>query len=69
MSKLEMANWKTGTFFGFYTYMILLFINYIFLHINGKEPMPSILIFWAGLIVAFGYEFILNRRAKNKAKK
>ena len=69
MSKIEKNNWKKGAILGFYTYMLLLFINYFSFLISGSEPFTSTVIFWAGLLVAFGYEFILNLKSKMKAKK
>ncbi len=69
MSKIEQINWRKGAILGFYTYMFLLFINYTYSLIAGTEPITSIVIFWTGLLVAFGYEFILNIKSKIKAKK
>ena len=64
MSKLEHTNWSKGAILGFYTYMLLLFINYIYFLVSGKEPITSGVIFWAGLLVAFGYEIIINFKSK-----
>ncbi len=64
MSKIELINWKKGAILGFYIYMLLLFINYIYSLIYGTEPITSIVIFWTGLLVAFGYEFILNLKSR-----
>ena len=69
MSKIESINWKKGAILGFYTYMLLLFINYIYFLIYGIEPFTSVVIFWTGLLVAFGYEFILNLKSKMKLNK
>ena len=55
MSKIELINWKRGAILGFYTYMTLLFINYIYFLISGIEPFTSVTIFWTGLIMAFSY--------------
>lgn len=68
MSKRELINWKRGAILGFYTYMLLLFLNYIYFLIYGIEPFTSFVIFWAGLIIAFGYEFVLNFKSKMNAK-
>ncbi|ATP40491.1 hypothetical protein CSE16_10770 [Solibacillus sp. R5-41] len=68
-SKLEQNNWRKGAILGFYTYMLLLFVNYIYFFIYRSEPFTSVLIFWTGLLVAFGYEFILNLKSKMKVKK
>ena len=64
MSKIELINWKKGAILGFYIYMLLLFINYIYSLIYGTEPITSVVIFGTGLLVAFGYEFILNLKLR-----
>lgn len=69
MSKIESFNARRGVILGFYTYMLLLFINYIYFPIYGIEPFASIVIFWTGLLVVFGYEFILNLKSKMKLNK
>lgn len=68
MSVLEQNNSRKGAILGFYTYMLLLFVNYSSLFIFGSEPLTSVVIFWSGLLVAFGYEFILNLISKRKMK-
>ena len=68
MAKVEQDNWRKGAILGFYTYMLLLFINYVY-SLFGNEPLTSGIIFWTGLLVAFGYEFILNYSSRMKAKK
>jgi len=65
MSKIEQVHWRKGAILGFYTYMFLLFINLL----SGTEPIPSNVIFWSGLLAAFGYELILNLKSKMKVKK
>lgn len=69
MSTFEQSNWKKGAILGFYTYMLLLFINYIYSLSSGSEPFTSGVMFWTGLLIAFGYEFILNLQTKMKVKK
>ncbi|KQL34414.1 hypothetical protein [Psychrobacillus sp. FJAT-21963] len=69
MSKIESFNSRKGVILGFYTYMLLLFLNYIYSLIYGDEPFTSIVIFWTGLLVAFGYELILNLKSKMKLNK
>ncbi|MEK3763313.1 hypothetical protein [Solibacillus sp. FSL K6-4121] len=69
MAKGEQNNWRKGAILGFYTYMLLLFINYVSSLIFESEPLTSGIIFWTGLLVAFGYEFILNYSSRMKAKK
>lgn len=68
MSKFEQNNWRKGAILGFYTYMLLLFINYIYFLISGSEPFTSVVIFWTGILIAFGYDFILNLKSKKKVK-
>lgn len=67
MSTFEYSNWKKGAILGFFTYMLLLFINYFYFLISGSEPFTSGMIFWTGLIIAFGYEFTLNLMTKIKS--
>ena len=69
MSEFERNNWRKGAILGFYTYMLLLFINYFYFLLSKSEPFPSGVIFWVGLLVAFGYEFIISLRFKMKTKK
>jgi hypothetical protein len=69
MSKIESINWRKGAILGFYTYMLLLFINYTYFLIYGIEPFTSIVIFWTGLLVAFGYEVVLNLKSKMNLNK
>lgn len=69
MSKIEQIHWRKGAILGFYTYMFLLFINYTYSSLSGTEPIPTNVIFWSGLLAAFGYEFILNLKSKLKVKK
>lgn len=66
-SKLEQKNWRKGAILGFYIYMLLLFINYSYFLLSGSEPFTSGVIFWIGLLIAFGYEFILNLMTKIKS--
>lgn len=69
MSKIESINLRKGVILGFYTYMLLLLINYIYSLIYGIEPLTSFVILWTGLLVVFGYELILNLKAKMKLNK
>lgn len=68
MSKYEQSNWRSGAVLGFYTYMLLLFINYICGLISESEPLTSGIIFWSGILVAFGYELVLNLKSKKDIK-
>ncbi|MEK4746635.1 hypothetical protein NST77_03700 [Niallia sp. FSL W8-0177] len=60
MSNSEEANWRKGTIAGFYVYLLLLFVNYTSSLFFQKEPFSTTIIFWSGLLVAFGLDFILN---------
>ncbi|AYV71535.1 hypothetical protein C2H98_08020 [Niallia circulans] len=67
MSNREEANWRKGAIAGFYVYLLLLFINCISSSFFQKEPFSTTVIFWSGLLVAFGLDFILNLLSrKNK---
>ena len=68
MDTVEHNNWKKGAILGFYTYMLLLFINYIFFLLAKNEPFSTGVTFWTGLLVALGYEFILSLKSKTKVK-
>ncbi|MCM3722923.1 hypothetical protein [Solibacillus isronensis] len=68
MSEFEQSNWKNGAILGFYTYMLLLFINYIYDLIFETEPLTSGIIFWTGILIAFGYELVLNLKSKKDVK-
>ncbi|EOR22486.1 hypothetical protein A499_17655 [Niallia nealsonii AAU1] len=64
MSKVEVINWRKGAILGFYVFLLLLFVNYTSSLLFNKEPFTSTVIFWSGLLVAFGCEFILNLLSK-----
>jgi hypothetical protein len=68
MSKTESDNWNKGAILGFYTYMLLLFIDQTYNLLFDSNLLSSSLIFWIGLLVAFGLQFILNLRTKSKIK-
>ncbi|MEC5423922.1 hypothetical protein QGM71_10515 [Virgibacillus sp. C22-A2] len=68
MSQSEVVNWKKGAVLGFYTYMLLLFINQTYSLFSVREPLSSTFVFWTGLLVAFGYQYLLDLRAKRKDK-
>ncbi len=69
MTNGQVINWKKGAIVGFYTYLILLFINYTHDLIFTGDFFSSAIIFWSGLIVAFGYEVVLNLIDKRKIRK
>ncbi|WP_235988874.1 hypothetical protein [Aquibacillus kalidii] len=60
MSSKEKANWDKSAVFGFYVYMLLLFIDQSYYLIIERSLISTYLIFWAGLILTFGHHFILN---------
>lgn len=67
MTKTEELNWKRAAIFGFYTYLILLFVNYTSGLISGTELIATPIVFWGGLVVAFGSQFILNMKVKGQS--
>ncbi|PFG12259.1 hypothetical protein ATG70_0436 [Bacillus sp. es.036] len=69
MTNRQIINWKKGAIIGFYTYLILLFINYTHNLIFTGDFFSSAVIFWSGLIVALGYEVVLNLNDKRKIRK
>ncbi|AXI09961.1 hypothetical protein CUC15_13960 [Oceanobacillus zhaokaii] len=66
MSQIESDNWNKSAVLGFYTYMLLLFIDQTYNLLFASNLFSSSVIFWAGLIVAFGTDFILNLTTKRK---
>jgi len=69
MTNRQVINWKKGAIIGFYTYLILLFINYTHNLIFTGDFFSSAIVFWSGLVVAFGYEIVLNLNDKRKMRK
>ncbi|MGC9932380.1 hypothetical protein [Priestia aryabhattai] len=65
-SKREHQNWNKAVSAGFYILLSLLFVNIIMHSYNGAELMSSLSVFWTGIIVTFGYQFILNRKSEEK---
>lgn len=66
MNKKESLNWKKAAILGFYTFLLLLTVNYIFYLRMDKDLISSRSIFWSGLVVAFGYDAFLNIKDKIK---
>lgn len=66
MNKKESLNWKKAAILGFYTFLLLLTVNYIFYLRMDKDLISSRSIFWSGLVVAFGYDALLNIKDKIK---
>ncbi|MHA6251649.1 hypothetical protein [Oceanobacillus sp. CAU 1775] len=64
MADTENNNWKKSAIIGFYTYLIILFIDQSYYIFNEKSLISSVVIFWIGLIVVFTSNFILNVLAK-----
>lgn len=68
MPNQQMNFWKRGAIAGFYTYLLLLFVNYTHnLYFSG-DFFSSAILFWSGLLVAFGYEAVLKMKDKRKMK-
>lgn len=60
MTVTESDNWNRGAILGFYIYMLLLGVNHVSGLLFSSYPFSPSFIFWSGLIVAFGWSFILN---------
>jgi putative flippase GtrA len=67
-SKQEHQNWDKAVSIGFYMLLFLLLVNILMYACNGAELVSSLSMFWAGIVVTFGYQFILNRRSVSKKK-
>jgi len=65
-SKREHQNWNKAVSVGFYIPLSLLFVNTIMYVYKGAELVSSFSMFWIGIIVTFGYQFILNRKSEKK---
>lgn len=66
MNKKESLNWKRAAILGFYTYLLLLTVNYIYYLRMDNDFYSSRSIFWSGLVVVFGYDALLNIKDKIK---
>ncbi|PAK48000.1 hypothetical protein [Priestia megaterium] len=67
-SKREHQNWNKAVSAGFYILLLLLFVNTLMYSYSGAELVLSLSVLWTGIVVAFGYQFILNRRSASKKK-
>lgn len=67
MPKNEYDNWKKATILGFYTYMILLFINLVSELGFSRDFLSTGIVFLSGLAVAFAYQLILNLKDKKQS--
>ncbi|PGN06281.1 hypothetical protein [Priestia megaterium] len=65
-SKWEHQNWNKAVSTGFYILLLLLFVNIIMYTYKGAELVSSSSMFWTGIVVTFGYQFILNRKSEKK---
>ena len=65
-SKREHQNWNKAVSAGFYILLLLLFVNIIMYAYKGAELVSSSSMFWTGIVVTFGYQFILNRKSEKK---
>ncbi|MBM7578613.1 hypothetical protein JOD21_001273 [Jeotgalibacillus terrae] len=68
MSESEVKNSTRGSVFGFYVFLFLLALNNFYYLIFDENLMTSFSIFTIGIILTFGYEFILNRRNTKKTQ-
>lgn len=64
MSDKESFNSKKGMVFGFYTYMLVLAVNYFYYLSTESGLFSPSLIFWSGLLAFFLFELILNLKDK-----
>jgi len=67
MNEKESLNWKKGVFFGFYTYLLISAVNYLYYSITENVLFSPAFIFLSGLIVAFVFEFIFNCKGKKQS--
>ncbi|RDW14960.1 hypothetical protein CWR45_19510 [Oceanobacillus chungangensis] len=65
MTETESDNWNKSAILGFYTYMLILFIDQTYNLLFSSNLLSSSVIFWTGLLVAFGFQFILKLGTKN----
>ncbi|PFW52017.1 hypothetical protein [Priestia megaterium] len=65
-SKREHQNWNKAVSAGFYILLLLLFVNTLMYSYSGAELVLSLSVLWTGIVVTFGYQFILNRRSVSK---
>ncbi|MGE7717250.1 hypothetical protein [Priestia megaterium] len=66
-SKREHQNWNKAVSAGFYILLLLLFVNTLMYSYSGAELVLSSSMFWTGIVVTFGYQFILNRKSEKNA--
>lgn len=67
MNEKQKKNSTKAALVGFYTYMIVSFINCFFYLLVEKELFSSLIVFWSGLLVYFGYSAYLDLRDKKKS--
>ena len=65
-SKREHQNWNKAVSADFYILLFLLFVNILMYAYNSAELVSSLSMFWIGIIVTFGYQFILHRKSEKK---
>ncbi|WDL88505.1 hypothetical protein IUJ58_06410 [Priestia aryabhattai] len=63
-SKREHQNWNKAVWAGFYILLLLLFVKTLMYSYSGAELVLSSSMFWTGIVVMFGYQFILNRKSE-----
>ena len=67
MNEKEKKNSTRAALLGFYTYMIVSFVNCFSYLLAGKELFSSAIVFWSGLLVYFGYSAYLDIRDKKSS--
>ncbi|CAK8582539.1 hypothetical protein [Priestia megaterium] len=65
-SKREHQNWNKAVSAGFYILLLLLFVKTLMYSYSGAELVLSSSMFWTGIVLTFGYQFILNRKSVSK---
>ncbi|WP_280771186.1 hypothetical protein [Salipaludibacillus daqingensis] len=68
-TEVEDKNWRKAAIFGFYTFLILLFVDTIYIYLNDNEVLSSTVIFWIGLLATFSVNFLLNVKSKRDSNK
>lgn len=68
MNEKESDNWRSSAVFGFYIYLLILAISQFYEFIYEKQLFSITILFWSGLLAAFGFELILNYKDKRKKK-
>ena len=68
MKDKEFLNSKAGMIFGFYIYLIISAVNYLYYLFKESSLFSPVFIFWSGLLAFFIFELILNSKDKLQKK-